>query len=61
MLRHLLPQAPEKEATLLIARLHTPPAGSTATWEFPAPPEAAAQARDAPSAPPTGRMRARRY
>ncbi|MFD5473672.1 SpoIIE family protein phosphatase [Streptomyces sp. NPDC127105] len=47
VLRHLLPQAPENEVTLLIARLRTLPAGSTATWEFPATPEAAGRARDA--------------
>ncbi|MFV5995069.1 SpoIIE family protein phosphatase [Streptomyces sp. NPDC056231] len=47
VLRHLLPQAPEYEVTLLIARLHTLPAGSTAAWEFPATPEAVGRARDA--------------
>ncbi|WP_445528163.1 SpoIIE family protein phosphatase [Streptomyces cyslabdanicus] len=45
VLRHLLPQAPEQEVALLIARLYALPLGSVAAWEFPADPEAVSRAR----------------
>ncbi|MEU3345330.1 SpoIIE family protein phosphatase [Streptomyces sp. NPDC006700] len=46
VLRHLLPEAPDHDVALLMARLHVLPADATATWELPADPEAVGRARE---------------
>ncbi|MFJ6564079.1 SpoIIE family protein phosphatase [Streptomyces sp. NPDC091412] len=46
VLRHLLPEAPDHDVALLMARLHVLPPESTATWELPADPEAVGRARE---------------
>ncbi|MFE7233059.1 SpoIIE family protein phosphatase [Streptomyces sp. NPDC001231] len=46
VLRHLLPEAPDHDVALLMARLHVLPSESTATWELPADPEAVGRARE---------------
>ncbi|MFF4143974.1 SpoIIE family protein phosphatase [Streptomyces sp. NPDC001698] len=46
VLRHLLPEAPDHDVALLMARLHVLPPDSTAVWELPADPEAVGRARE---------------
>jgi len=46
LFRELLPQTPTDDAALLLARTHMLDPDHVATWEFPAVPEAVAQARD---------------
>ncbi|MFD4608808.1 SpoIIE family protein phosphatase [Streptomyces sp. NPDC058440] len=46
VLRHLLPEAPDHDVALLMARLHVLPPDRTATWELRADPEAVGRARE---------------
>ncbi|MFF7140911.1 SpoIIE family protein phosphatase [Streptomyces nodosus] len=50
VLRHLVPEPPAHDVALLTARLRALPPEATATWEFPASPEAVSRAREAVSA-----------
>jgi len=49
LFRELLPPTPTDDAALLLARTHVLDPDHVATWEFPAAPEAVAEARDVAS------------